>query len=110
MGQKKDLAARHEDLTKLAADLDTMQEHLTRQVERMDRAVDEIEKGWQGPAASGERRDFVAQLVGEVRGLLALGLQESEYAVGAAELGMEVEPPDRLTVSGWLALVAARLA
>lgn len=51
MGQKKDLAAKHEDLTKLAGDLDTMQEHLTRQVERMDRVVDEIEKGWQGPAA-----------------------------------------------------------
>ncbi|MEU6085874.1 WXG100 family type VII secretion target [Streptomyces sp. NPDC047085] len=51
VGQKKDLAAKHEDLTKLADDLHTMQSHLTRQVERMDRLVDEIEEGWQGPAA-----------------------------------------------------------
>ncbi|MGW2421596.1 contact-dependent growth inhibition system immunity protein [Streptomyces sp. NPDC001709] len=55
-------------------------------------------------------RQLVARLVGEIRELLALGLDESEYAVGAAELGMEVEVPDRLAVSGWLALVAARLA
>ncbi|GHF91079.1 contact-dependent growth inhibition system immunity protein [Streptomyces griseosporeus] len=53
---------------------------------------------------------LVARLTGEIRELLALGLDESEYAVGAAELGLEVEAPDRLTVSGWLALVAARLA
>ncbi|MGH4032489.1 contact-dependent growth inhibition system immunity protein [Actinomycetota bacterium Odt1-20B] len=52
---------------------------------------------------------LVARLVGEIRELLALGLEESEYAVGAAELGMEVEAPPPYTVSGWLALVAARL-
>ena len=51
MGRKKDLAAKHEDLTKLADDLHTMQAHLTRQVGRMDGLVDEIEDGWQGPAA-----------------------------------------------------------
>ncbi|MER6569948.1 WXG100 family type VII secretion target [Streptomyces sp. NPDC001093] len=51
VGRKKDLAAKHEDLTKLADDLHTMQAHLTRQVERMDGLVDEIEEGWQGPAA-----------------------------------------------------------
>ncbi|MFJ9820248.1 WXG100 family type VII secretion target [Streptomyces sp. NPDC101151] len=56
MGQKKDLAAKDEDLTKLAGDLDTMQEHLTRQVKRMDRLVDEIEEGWQGPAAAEYRK------------------------------------------------------
>ncbi|MFJ9820241.1 contact-dependent growth inhibition system immunity protein [Streptomyces sp. NPDC101151] len=55
-------------------------------------------------------RHLVARLVGEIRELLALGLDESEYAVGAAELGMEVEAPDQHAVSGWLALVAARLA
>ena len=33
-----------------------------------------------------------------------------DEAVGAAELGMEVEAPDQLSVSGRLALVAARLA
>ncbi|NEB73720.1 WXG100 family type VII secretion target [Streptomyces sp. SID14478] len=51
MGRNKDLAAKDEDLTKLADDLDAMQDHLTRQVTRMDRVVDEVEEGWQGPAA-----------------------------------------------------------
>ncbi|MGW2421591.1 WXG100 family type VII secretion target [Streptomyces sp. NPDC001709] len=51
MGPKKDLAVKGEDLTKLADDLHRMQEHLTRQVRRMDGLVDEIEEGWQGPAA-----------------------------------------------------------
>ncbi|MFI0239079.1 WXG100 family type VII secretion target [Streptomyces sp. NPDC016845] len=53
----KDLRAKHEDLTKLADDLDGMQEHLTRQVQRMDAVVDAIEAGWQGPAGS-SYRDF----------------------------------------------------
>lgn len=56
MGRKKDLAAKDEDLTKLADDLHTMQDHLTRQVKRMDRLVDEIEEGWQGPAAGEYRK------------------------------------------------------
>lgn len=56
MGRKKDLAAKDEDLTKLADDLHSMQEHLTRQVQRMDGLVDEIEQGWQGPAAAEYRK------------------------------------------------------
>ncbi|MEU5163093.1 contact-dependent growth inhibition system immunity protein [Streptomyces sp. NPDC020875] len=52
---------------------------------------------------------LVARLVGEIRELLALGLGEGEYAVGVAELGMEVGVPAPYAVSGWLALVAARL-
>ena len=56
VGRKKDLAAREEDLTGLADDLDSMQEHLTRQVTRMDQLVDEIEEGWQGPAAGEYRK------------------------------------------------------
>lgn len=55
MGAKKDLAANGEDLTRLANDLHSMQDHLTRQVQRMDGLVDEIEQGWQGPAAAGYR-------------------------------------------------------
>ncbi|MEU2386352.1 WXG100 family type VII secretion target [Streptomyces sp. NPDC012461] len=39
-------------LTKLADDLDDMQDHLDKQVGRMDAIVDKIEAGWQGPAAS----------------------------------------------------------
>ncbi|WP_283844122.1 hypothetical protein [Streptomyces barringtoniae] len=56
------------------------------------------------------QKQLVARLVGEIREPPALGLDESEYAVGAAELGMGVEAPDQLDVSGRLAPVAARLA
>lgn len=43
------------DLTKLAGDLDDMQDHLDKQVQRMDAIVDRIEAGWRGPAASAYR-------------------------------------------------------
>ncbi|WP_308380291.1 contact-dependent growth inhibition system immunity protein [Streptomyces sp. ISL-63] len=38
---------------------------------------------------------MVARLVGELHELLALPLDEGDYALAAAELGMEVSPPDR---------------
>lgn len=53
---------------------------------------------------------LVARLVGELRELLALGLEEVDYAVGVAELGMEVDPPAPYTPSAWLAVVAELLA
>lgn len=56
-GDQKDLRAKSEDLTKLADELDDMQEHLTKQVQRMDGIVDVIEAGWKGPAGSAYR-DF----------------------------------------------------
>ncbi|CAM5664336.1 WXG100 family type VII secretion target [Streptomyces aurantiogriseus] len=58
-GQKSgtDLRVSAQDLTKLANDLDDMQDHLDKQVRRMDAIVDSIEAGWQGPAAS-VYRDF----------------------------------------------------
>ena len=52
----------------------------------------------------------MARLVGELHELLALDLDESDYAVAVAELGMEVDPPAPLAPAGWLALVAGRLA
>lgn len=52
----------------------------------------------------------VARLVGEVHELLALGLEEVDYAVGIAELGMEVDPPAPYTPSAWLTVVARGLA
>ncbi|WP_282798168.1 WXG100 family type VII secretion target [Streptomyces sp. CC224B] len=52
----KDLAADHVDLTKLADELDDMQEYLNRQVRRMDGVVDAIEAGWRGPAAREYRK------------------------------------------------------
>ncbi|MGW7412506.1 contact-dependent growth inhibition system immunity protein [Streptomyces sp. NPDC054863] len=54
-------------------------------------------------------RGLVARLVGELHELLALGLDEADYALGTAELGMEVDPPQPYSPSGWLALVANSL-
>src|SRR5690242_563156 len=56
-GDSADLRVSSEDLTKLANDLDDMQDHLTKQVRRMDELVDRIEAGWRGPAAT-TYRDF----------------------------------------------------
>jgi len=49
---------------------------------------------------------LVARLVGEVRELLALGLDESEYGLAVAELGMEVDPPAPFSPAAWLSHVA----
>jgi WXG100 family type VII secretion target len=56
-GSGTDLRVSAQDLTKLAGDLDDMQDHLDKQVRRMDEIVDRVEAGWQGPAAS-VYRDF----------------------------------------------------
>ncbi|CAL9453108.1 contact-dependent growth inhibition system immunity protein [Streptomyces sp. enrichment culture] len=53
---------------------------------------------------------LVSRLVGELNELLALHLDDAAYAVGLAELGMEVDPPAPFTPSAWLALVADHLA
>lgn len=50
-----DLRVSSKGLTKLARDLGDMQDHLTKQVERMDALVDRIEAGWRGPAATAYR-------------------------------------------------------
>lgn len=50
-----DLRVSSKGLTKLAGDLGDMQDHLTKQVERMDALVDRIEAGWRGPAATAYR-------------------------------------------------------
>ncbi|MFG3548097.1 contact-dependent growth inhibition system immunity protein [Streptomyces sp. NPDC047725] len=54
-------------------------------------------------------RSAMARLVGELRELLAMGLDESGYAVAVAELGMEVDPPAPYAPGAWLELVAHRL-
>ncbi|MFF3939804.1 WXG100 family type VII secretion target [Streptomyces phaeofaciens] len=56
-GTRPNLKVSGADLTRLADDLDDMQDHLDRQVRRMDAIVDGIEAGWRGPAASAYR-DF----------------------------------------------------
>ncbi len=53
---------------------------------------------------------LVARLVGELHELLALDLDESDYALAVAELGMEVDPPAPYAPSGWLAHLADRRA
>ncbi|EHN72588.1 WXG100 family type VII secretion target [Streptomyces coelicoflavus] len=50
-GQQPRLRVQGDRLTDLADDLDGMQDHLDKQVRRMDAIVDQIEAGWQGPAA-----------------------------------------------------------
>ncbi|MFF3392362.1 contact-dependent growth inhibition system immunity protein [Streptomyces sp. NPDC002669] len=49
---------------------------------------------------------LVAQLAGELRDLLALPVDELDYATGLAELGLEVEPPAPLSTVGWLVELA----
>ncbi|SEC86218.1 WXG100 family type VII secretion target [Streptomyces sp. 2231.1] len=88
MGRKKDLAAEEEDLTKLADDLQSMQDHLTRQVTRMDGLVDEIEQGWQGPAAAEYRK---------------LHRSVAEDAVGIREVLRRLEEAVRLSRDGFTA-------
>ncbi|MEV7444938.1 WXG100 family type VII secretion target [Streptomyces sp. NPDC091204] len=50
-----DLRVSKDGLTKLADDLDEMQGHLERQIRNMDRVVDSIAAGWQGPTATAYR-------------------------------------------------------
>ncbi|MFE9926818.1 WXG100 family type VII secretion target [Streptomyces sp. NPDC005774] len=50
-----DLRVSSQGLTRLAGDLDDMQDHLDKQVRRMDAIVDRIEAGWRGPAATAYR-------------------------------------------------------
>ena len=54
-GGNPDLHVTSADLTQLAGDLDDMQDHLDKQVRRMDAVVDRIEAGWRGPAATAYR-------------------------------------------------------
>lgn len=53
---------------------------------------------------------LVARLVGEIRELLALGLDEADHAVAVAELGMELEPPGDHSPGSWLSAVADELS
>ncbi|MGW1881116.1 contact-dependent growth inhibition system immunity protein [Streptomyces sp. NPDC001970] len=52
---------------------------------------------------------LIAQLAGELHDLLALPLDEADYALALAELGMEVDPPAPYAPGGWLAELAGRL-
>ncbi|MFD9615983.1 contact-dependent growth inhibition system immunity protein [Streptomyces virginiae] len=52
---------------------------------------------------------LIAQLRGELSDLLSLPLEESDYALALAELGMEVDPPTSYSPGAWLSELAARL-
>ncbi|KMO99556.1 contact-dependent growth inhibition system immunity protein [Streptomyces roseus] len=53
---------------------------------------------------------LTARLVGELHELLALPLDEADYALAAAELGMEVAPPEPFSYGAWFQSVATGLA
>ncbi|MFB7057960.1 contact-dependent growth inhibition system immunity protein [Streptomyces vinaceus] len=53
---------------------------------------------------------LTARLVGELNELLALPLDEGDYALAAAELGMEVSPPEPFSYGAWFQSVAMTLA
>lgn len=53
---------------------------------------------------------LVARLVGELHELLALPLDEGDYALAAAELGMEVGPPEPFSYGAWFQSVATTLS
>ncbi|MBX9365335.1 contact-dependent growth inhibition system immunity protein [Streptomyces sp. WAC04114] len=53
---------------------------------------------------------LVARLVGELHELLALPLDEGDYALATAELGMEVGPPEPFSYGAWFQAVAATLS
>lgn len=52
---------------------------------------------------------LVARLVGELHELIALPLDEGDYAMAAAELGMEVNPPEPFSHGAWFRTVATTL-
>ncbi|MFD7557795.1 contact-dependent growth inhibition system immunity protein [Streptomyces sp. NPDC059835] len=54
-------------------------------------------------------RTLVARVVGEIRELLALGLDEADHVLAMAELGMEVEPAAGHSAGSWLGAVADEL-
>lgn len=54
--------------------------------------------------------NLIARVVGELNELLVLPLDEGDYAMAAAELGMEVDPPEPFAYSAWFQSVATRLS
>ncbi|MFD9725766.1 WXG100 family type VII secretion target [Streptomyces sp. NPDC059072] len=67
-----DLNVSEDNLTKLADDLDQMQGHLERQIRDMDRVVDSIAAGWQGPTAYRALHRGAAEDAVRIRQVLSL--------------------------------------
>ncbi|MBT2457242.1 WXG100 family type VII secretion target [Streptomyces sp. ISL-86] len=79
-------------LTSLADDLDEMQGHLERQIRDMDRVVDSIAAGWQGPTATAYRalHRGAAEDAVRIRQVLAL-LEEATRASRDGFTAQELE-------------------
>lgn len=54
-------------------------------------------------------RSLAGRLAGELHELLALDLEEAEYVLGLAELGLELDPPTPYTHGAWLVLLAQQV-
>ncbi|MER5533559.1 WXG100 family type VII secretion target [Streptomyces mirabilis] len=87
-GGGPDLRVSSKGLTKLAGDLGDMQDHLDKQVKRMDAIIDRIEAGWRGPAATAYREFHRAATEDAVRAHPGGHQQRSRQALHA-------EPGDR---------------
>ncbi|WP_330331034.1 WXG100 family type VII secretion target [Streptomyces sp. NBC_00536] len=72
--QNSDLDVSQDDLGRLADDLDAMQAYLDEQTRRMDRVVDAVAAGWQGPTATAYRslHQGVAEDAVRIRQVLVL--------------------------------------
>ncbi|MDX3382743.1 WXG100 family type VII secretion target [Streptomyces niveiscabiei] len=86
-----DLKATHDELSRLANDLDDMRDHLDGQVVRMDAIVDRIEAGWRGPAGTAYREFHRAAAedavrIREVVKLLAEAVRLSRDGFSATDL------------------------
>lgn len=92
-GSGADLQVSAHDLAKLADDLDDMQDHLNKQVKRMDGLVDRVEAGWSGPAATAYREFHRAAAedavrIREVIRLLEQAVRLSRHGFSQQELDM----------------------
>jgi WXG100 family type VII secretion target len=81
-------------LTKLADDLDDMQDHLDKQIRRMDGIVDHIEAGWRGPAATAYREFHRAAAEDAVR--IREVMRHLEQAVRLSRDGFDEQDLDVL--------------
>ncbi|APU44531.1 MULTISPECIES: WXG100 family type VII secretion target [unclassified Streptomyces] len=90
--QDSDLRVSEDGLTRLADDLDKMQGHLERQIRDMDRVVDSIAAGWQGPTATAYRslHRGAAEDAVRIRQVLAL-LEEATRAARDGFTAQELE-------------------
>ncbi|MFJ3975773.1 WXG100 family type VII secretion target [Streptomyces sp. NPDC090021] len=90
--QDSDLRVSENGLTRLADDLDQMQGHLERQIRDMDRVVDSIAAGWQGPTATAYRslHRGAAEDAVRIRQVLAL-LEEATRAARDGFTAQELE-------------------